>query len=135
LMNYLHANQPSREPAPPAGLSRVKVDYGDEWFIAGTEPTGLRAQAETRPAIAYPGDGAIFGVDPEIPRDRQRIFFRWTGQPVPGRTLAWQLNGKTIGEKNPLPWKPTIGRYKLSLVECRANDCRHVRDERNFEVR
>ena len=44
LMNHLHSTQKSRAPAPPAGLVKSPVKFGngleaarDEWFIQGTE--------------------------------------------------------------------------------------------------
>ena len=44
VMGFLHRNEPSRAPAPPAGLVQAQVRFGDEleaarseWFLAGTE--------------------------------------------------------------------------------------------------
>ncbi len=51
VMAYLHTDDPSRAPAPPAGVVRAKVQFGadargqpleatrSEWFVAGTQQT------------------------------------------------------------------------------------------------
>jgi len=46
LMNHLHKTEPSRAPAPPAGVLQSRTEFGNrleaarnEWFIQGTEQT------------------------------------------------------------------------------------------------
>ena len=53
LMNHLHSTQKSRAPAPPAGLVKSPVKFGDgleaardEWFIQGTEQAVIAMNSE-----------------------------------------------------------------------------------------
>lgn len=134
IMKHLHKHEISREPSPPASLLRAEVDYGKEWFIRGTEPDRALVGERGKPAaILYPEKDSVFAIDPEIPADRQRVFFRWSGGLKPG--LQWYLNGKPIGQANPFPWKPIVGKHKLELRACpRPLACSTIA-EASFEVR
>ncbi|MBL8020099.1 MAG: penicillin-binding protein 1C [Leptospirales bacterium] len=134
IMKHLHKHEVSVEPAPPASLVRAEVDYGKEWFIRGTEPDRALVNEIEKPAsILYPQKDSVFAIDPEIPTDRQRIFFRWSGGHK--QELQWHLNGKPLGQANPFPWKPAVGRHKLELRNCtRPLACTTIA-EASFEVR
>jgi penicillin-binding protein 1C len=66
LMHRLHAEAPSRAPAPPAGLVRARVDFGaqreasrEEWFLPGTQQAVFALQGDpSLPAAAAPGGAA-----------------------------------------------------------------------------
>ncbi|MCE9597960.1 MAG: penicillin-binding protein 1C [Spirochaetia bacterium] len=134
VMKHLHRNEVSKEPPAPPSLVRSRVEYGDEWFVRGTEPDGaLVHEIDTRPGILYPENETIFALDPEIPADRQRVFFRWNGGQ--GKSLEWNLNGKSLGKTNPWPWKPAIGRHKLKLQLCERPLACKTLQESTFEVR
>jgi penicillin-binding protein 1C len=71
----------------------------------------------------------LFALDPEIPKDQQRIFFETT---TPDRDLSWRLDGKNVGsaEKTFL-WDPEPGRHVLALVGKKEQ----ILDPLAFEVR
>jgi penicillin-binding protein 1C len=117
-MDLLHRQGPSLAAAAPPGLVRGPVwasfAMREEWFIRGTEPAGaasLRPEAATR--IVYPPDGAVFAVDPDIPGDRQRIFFAAAGGEERTR---WVLNGRPLNEgRSRVRWVLVPGNHRLSL--------------------
>ena len=131
IMNRLHRREPSRPSAPPGGLVRGGgTGPQPEWFLRGTEPLPESAHLSRETArIAYPPDGAILSFDPDIPRDRQKIFFIAAES---GALLNWKLNGR------PLPldsvqagWEIDPGRFTLSLHDADGIPV----DEIRFSVR
>ncbi len=97
-------------PAPPRNVTRA----GAEWFVAGTAP-GMRGveTAWQQARIAYPGNGAILALDPDIPPALQRVFFQAEG----GRSARFVLDGKILGSAgHPMAWAPTPGSHTLTLV-------------------
>ncbi|WP_308447383.1 penicillin-binding protein 1C [Parachitinimonas caeni] len=120
-VNRLHANLPSQERPPPAGVVASRVKYvpsiepaRDEWFLTGTEMTELRLnQLAIRPRITYPGDGMIFATDQDIPVTNQAIRFEASA----GENLRFRLNGVVIAPASHRHlWSPRPGRYQLELV-------------------
>lgn len=138
VMGYLHAREPSRAPAPPAGLVRQRVQFGDrleaarsEWFLAGTQqqrfalaPDAARSAAAR---ITAPADGTILALDPDIPPQRQRLALRAEG----GEALRWRIGGKELGRGAEAAWLPWPGRHVLQLVDAGGR----VADEVRIEVR
>ena len=135
LMRHLHAGGPSRPPAAPPGVVRLRVAFDahreparDEVFLAGTETAlqrdsgALRGNAAS--GITSPRDGSIFALDPDIPPAAQRITFE-------GEAGVWVLDGKRLGGAAPLRWSPWPGRHRLQLL---ARDGRELGSVR-FEVR
>ncbi len=106
LMLALHADKPSRPPAPPPGLQRA----GREWFVEGTAPgrQAATAVAVAMPVfgIATPRDGSVLLLDPDIPAAAQRLVF----EGAPGR---WVLGGRVVGEGARVRWLPRPGRHVL----------------------
>lgn len=115
VMRVLHADSPSRAPGLPDSVAIQATEYGKEYYIKGTEPAHFHEIEPRDPRILYPESGTIFALDPEIPPERQRIFFRAAS--VQSR-LQWKLDGKVIGEHNPAVWKPARGSHKLTLLLC-----------------
>ncbi|RMF89968.1 MAG: penicillin-binding protein 1C, partial [Nitrospinota bacterium] len=122
LMQWLHRNRPSSPPAPPDGLIRQEVLFPQlhsrrtEWFLAGTAPATVQQPAPLPiPRIRYPVSGMTFAIDPDIPRDQQRIFFTVQA----GNTgLRWVLDEQDLGSAtSPFPWSPRPGKHRLSLVD------------------
>ena len=102
----------------------------DEYFVAGAETTEVRvAAAPPRARIAYPGDGTIVALDPDIPAARQRIALRASGAGAGG---SWRIDGRPAGEADEVTlWMPMPGRHRLALVDASGRELDAVR----FEVR
>ncbi|MEM5326206.1 penicillin-binding protein 1C [Paraburkholderia sp. JHI2823] len=142
IVGYLHRRVPSVAPAAPPGVERVRVQFADavepsrnEWFIAGTATpqVGLASNAADLargPAqIGSPVDGTIFALDPDIPAQRQRVWFeRATGSTT---RVSWRLDGKALGGAARVAWLPWPGKHRLELVDARGQ----VTDTVRFEVR
>ncbi|WP_321909403.1 penicillin-binding protein 1C [Paraburkholderia sp. J11-2] len=142
IVGYLHRRVPSVAPAAPPGVERVRVQFADaveparnEWFIAGTSTplVGLASNAADLargPAqIGSPVDGTIFALDPDIPAQRQRVWFeRATGSSA---RVNWRLDGKVLGGAARVAWLPWPGKHTLELVDARGQ----VIDTVRFEVR
>jgi penicillin-binding protein 1C len=134
LMRRLHASEPGPAPQPPAGVVATEVSFPAgreatrrEWFLAGTETRAVTAKdpARSAPRITYPGRDSILVIDPDIPRDHQRVYFAMS----PAREDAhWRLNGKPFSAGD---WTPEPGTWRLAIVD----DANHVVDEIGFTVR
>lgn len=144
IMNYLHRNNPSISPQPPAGVIAMKIESKhnteperDEWFIQGTEPmdlmTGktpvLSSAIYVKPSITYPFNGTIIALDPDIPEEYQLLFFEVQTANV---KFDWVLNNEKIGASDTaVSWSPKQGKYTLSIVDKQHN----IIDSVEFEVR
>ncbi|MET3497518.1 penicillin-binding protein 1C [Variovorax boronicumulans] len=143
VMRFLHAREPSRAPAPPAGLVEARVAFGpaadgnaieaarSEWFLQGTEQplfaldTRMATDA-TAARITAPADGTIIALDPDIPPLRQRVRFE-----SEGRGVQWRIDGKHFARGNSAQWLPWPGRHVIELVDATGK----VVDQRKLEVR
>jgi penicillin-binding protein 1C len=136
IMNQLHSRESSRSPQPPPGLIRRFVDIPSisqskqEWFFKGTETTIVqRAAGRIVPRIAYPTPGTIVALDPDIPREDQRLFFE--AEPE-GSSLEWILDGQSLGTAATLiPWAPRKGKHVLKVLDKFGKEL----DSVDFEVR
>jgi len=136
VMNWLHRNEPSHAPKAPTGVSDRMVaapqqqNQRAEWFMNGTEPTAQRIHAvPLHPKIIYPVDGLAVSIDPDIPRERQKLFL--DAKPSDAR-LQWVLNGAVIGDAGKaISWPAQAGTHTLTLVD---QDQRVV-DRVNFTVK
>jgi penicillin-binding protein 1C len=137
LMAFLHRREASRAPAPPLGLVRMRVRFGDEleaardeWFIAGTEQARFEllpaSGAEQAPRITAPADGTIIALDPDIPPRHQRVRFE-----AEGSGLAWRIDGKPLARGASAQWLPWPGRHVVELLDARGR----VVDQLRLEVR
>lgn len=143
LMEALHRREPSAAPVPPDGVVRQTIRYDnnvepsrDEYFLAGTAQaeftlTAVSNGASSAPSwrIAGPVDGTIVALDPDIPPERQRLWFRGAAAWPIG--AFWRLDGQRIGSGARVPWLPWPGRHTLELVD--ANGV--VQDRVRFDVR
>jgi penicillin-binding protein 1C len=137
VMDYLHRDRPSRQPAAPPGLVRQVVKFApaveperSEWFVRGTETTVVEMLAPARraPRIVYPAADSIIALDPDIPAPQQRVRLRAFG----GTGLHWELDGKDLGPADQsASWAPVPGEHDIKLV---GEDGRAVAAAR-FEVR
>ncbi|WP_137788254.1 penicillin-binding protein 1C [Sphingomonas sp. 3P27F8] len=113
-----------REPAPPPGIEARGVTFAGtreqprrEWFVAGTSfARADTAPAEARrPRIAAPVSGSVYALDPDIPRDRQRLAIAVSGATALHRL---QLDARDLGAPNAAPLIfPAPGKHQLALVD------------------
>jgi len=131
----------SEGPPPPSGVLRQAIRFEpagriseaarQEWFVAGTGMAVVRLAESTALAhIAYPGQGAIIALDPDIPPERQRIALQLSGQPDSG--WQWRVDGQALGSAaRQTLWRPHPGRHRLALAERGGREVETV----TFEVR
>jgi penicillin-binding protein 1C len=126
IVQALQPDAPGTGPAPPPGV--VRID--DEWLLEGTEPAPAGHGPSERPRrIRTPSEGAIIALDPDIPGDRQRVFFE---SDPPDHRLAFRIDGAPAGAAGRLQlWPPARGRHRLELVDATGRVIHGVR----FEVR
>jgi penicillin-binding protein 1C len=134
VMNYLHGDSSSagqRVAAIAADVIEKTVIYKDsgikvkEYFIKGTEDEIVRrADRAAPPKIIYPPDGAVIALDPDIPNERQKMYFEadaWDN------SFRWKLDGKAIGGPGrTLMWTPRPGRHTLSIVDKTGKVLDHI---------
>jgi penicillin-binding protein 1C len=136
VMNWLHKDQSSHQPLPPAGVVQKTVKIPSiaqerkDWFIAGTDTMLVEpAAGRSLSRIVYPANGTIVALDPDIPANAQKMFFE--ASPTTGN-LEWFLDGQSIGQAAALtPWAPQKGKHVLKLMEKGQGDL----DSVAFEVR
>lgn len=146
VMDWLHRGDPgqgrprlaSRPPAAPAGLVRTRIRFEparepsrDEWFLAGSETPLVRAASASALArIAYPAEGSIIALDPDIPPQRQRVPLRLSATAEAG--WRWRLDQQVLSPADSrLLWLPQPGKHRLRLENSRGE----TMDTVNFEVR
>jgi penicillin-binding protein 1C len=161
LMNYLHKTEPSRAPAPPAGVVQKQIRLADaggrpieaarsEWFIRGTEQalfaidSGAVNADSTRAGGQKRLKNSAYGTDSTA----ARITAPANGTIVAldpdippnrqrlnfaaeGRQLRWRMDGKEFARGAQAQWLPWPGRHTVQLVSERGE----VLDEIRIEVR
>jgi penicillin-binding protein 1C len=138
LVNYLHRRSASVAPAKSRGVLRAHVEYDGgiepgryELFLSGTESARIAAKSATanRGNIAYPGNGTIIALDPDIPEAVQRVRFQ-VAAAAPGH--RWRLDGEDVGGAGAAVfWIPQAGHHELRLIDSVDAEIDRVR----FEVR
>lgn len=142
MMNRLHRDTPGTPPQRPSGVITTKTLFSsgietdrNEQFLAGTEPPSLattvaKPVAWQIPRIAYPPQGTIIVLDPDIPEANQRVFFE--AENGENTELRWQLNSDQLppGDEG-RRWAPQPGRHELSLGDASGK----IHDKISFEVR
>ncbi len=146
VMDWLQRGDPtagrpavsSSAPQAPAGLLRRKVRFDpprepprDEWFLAGTEMRVVReARGERLARIAYPAEGSVLALDPDIPPERQRVRLQLTGVAAAG--WRWRIDeGPLLRADRPALWRPAPGRHQVRLLDAAGREL----DSAAFEVR
>ena len=147
VMRYLHTSWqgsiPSLPPTKPVGVLSKRVQFEgvpeaarQEAFIAGTERSRIElahtqradnsASANNVATILNPKNGAIYALDPDIPKARQQLVFEWsTG------SASWQLDGESLGAQRQQAWTLAPGIHTLKILDSNGRDLDTVR----FEVR
>ena len=160
LMRHLHARTPSRPPAPPPGVLRQRVRFGDqleaardEWFLPGTQQAlfaidseaasarpasaggqkGLKSEDDPAvpPRITAPQDGIILALDPDIPPARQRLTLLADAGGAAPASLRWWIGAREVGRGPQAQWLPWPGRHVVQLRDAAGR----VQDQRRIEVR
>ncbi len=136
IMDALPRADAEQAPAPPADVVRTALRYDppiepprSEWFVAGTETALVRLvdRQQQPPHIEAPANGTVIALDPDIPRDNQRVLFRASGSPQ----ARWTLDKQPVGPAaRPYPWVPHPGAHTLALV-----DGDRTLDQIRFQVR
>lgn len=144
VMDWLHrggSRRPSETAVPPAGVRRLPIRFEpasqiaeaprDEWFVDGTGMSVVRvAESRALAHIAYPGQGTIIALDPDIPPERQRIALQLSGPAAPG--WQWRVDDKAVGQASQeVLWRPSPGRHTLVLVDVGGREI----DSVHFDVR
>jgi penicillin-binding protein 1C len=124
VMLALHAGNPGRPPAMPAGVEARQIALPGtrepprrEFFLTGTAQTEMAAapQAARRPRITSPVSGSVYALDPDIPIDRQRLAVTVSGA-VTGYRLI--LDKKPLGDADAgQQILPRPGSHMLALVD------------------
>jgi penicillin-binding protein 1C len=138
VMDLLHARVEGNDLPRPPDLVRNDVIFAAgieparaEWFIAGTEMARMIpvVAAAARPRIVTPAAGAIYALDPDIPRDRQRVALTARGASPGARFLL--DDGRRIRADGSFLWLPPPGRRQVALLDSAGREVDRVR----FEVR
>ena len=134
VMDYLNANSPEVERAMPKNLVRAAdpLDASQtEIFVTDTETSGatLKPTAASRAHIAYPRDGEILSLDPDIPVANQRVRFEAAPE---NKNLRWSLTEAKSGAAISANWwQPQPGKFTLALLDASGKQLDAIR----FEVR
>ena len=144
VMDWLHRGgpkMPSVASAAPAGVTRQPIRFEpqakikeaprNEWFLEGTGMSVVRlAESKALAHIAYPGQGTIIALDPDIPPERQRIVLQLSGKP--GAGWQWRLDGRLLGfVAQEVLWRPSPGNHRLVLSDASGQELQALA----FEVR
>jgi penicillin-binding protein 1C len=138
LVDFLHRHSASAAPAKPESVVAQQVEFEngieaarEEFFLDGTQVNLIAAKpaATARAGIAYPGNGTIIAIDPDMPAAVQRVRFLAAPQ-VAGQ--RWELDGEMLGTPDePVFWAPQPGHHDLILVDSGGAQIDRVQ----FEVR
>jgi len=137
MMGFLHRDVPSIKREALPGLVWKKVEFSsgiaasrEEWFIRGTEPNSDDQRiGQFNQRILYPPSGTVIALDPDIPKELQKVFF--ISQTGDGG-IRWRLNGRPIAMAGKaIPWNPSTGKYHLAIVDQEDR----IIDSIHFEVR
>lgn len=141
IMSYLHRDISGLHPKRPAGVIAATTELKPanepertELFLIGTEPSpitmpSVRNDSWLIPRIAYPPQGTIIVLDPDIPSENQRVFFEVEN--AGSNDLRWLLNGELLPGGDGRRWAPLPGRHELVLTDISGK----IHDVISFEVR
>ena len=146
VLDWLHRGEPdtgrprveSRPPPAPPGVVKNAIRFEaereparQEWFITGTERNLVRSAASRELAhIAYPLDGTVVALDPDIPPKLQRLPLKLSS--AAARDWRWRMDHQALGRAiGHAFWLPQPGHHRLSLEDARGREL----DAVSFEVR
>ena len=89
-----------------------------------------QAGAQALARIAYPGQGAVIALDPDIPPARQRVALQLSG--TAGKGWRWHMDQEAASDAaRPYLWLPAPGRHRLRLLDSAGR----LLDQVEFDVR
>lgn len=124
VMMALHADRPGAAPAMPRGVEARQVRFSGaaeqprrEYFLAGTgmAEVAVAPLVAQRPRITSPVSGSVYALDPDIPRDRQRLVIGVSGE-VAGHRVFIDRRDLGPADANPLVLAAP-GQHRLRLVD------------------
>ena len=124
VMTMLHAQAPGKAPPRPSGIEQRDIRFAQsieqprrEYFLAGTalSQIAIAPAAARRPRIVNPVAGSVYALDPDIPRDNQRLAVAVTGE-VLGHRLLLDKQDLGTADSKPLILAPR-GTHRLRLVD------------------
>ncbi|WP_448665164.1 penicillin-binding protein 1C [Sphingomonas sp. CJ20] len=124
VMVALHQRGGGTAPPRPAGVDVRTVRFAggleqprQEYFVHGTalSQVAMAPASARRPRIVSPVGGSVYALDPDIPRDNQRLSIAVSGEVLGHRLL---LDNQDLGpaDGHPLVLAPR-GRHRLRLVD------------------
>ena len=131
VMNALQRRWPSGRPAPPPGVVAERVEFDDhleaardELFVTGTEmrQVSLKRGNSLRTRIAYPGNGSVLAMDPDIPDSVQRVQFSMRPE---ARGYRFRIDGEDVRSDG--FWSPAHGTHVLELIDAEGQASDTVR--------
>ncbi len=139
VMRYLHRDKKSHPPRPPDGVIAKKViregvegqDFM-EWFIkrdTATDDEAMFSLVTTLARIVYPPEGTTIALDPDMPADRQILYFRVEGY-RDGMSIHIGDSSINLTEGYAL-WRPVRGAFKAILKGTDGEDL----DKVNIQVK
>jgi penicillin-binding protein 1C len=138
VMLALHASTPGKPLPRPAGVEARAIRFAAaleqprrEFFLEGTGLTEVAAApaAARRPRIVNPIAGSVYALDPDIPRDNQRLSIAVSGA-VAGHRLLLDRQDLGPADARPMVLAPP-GQHRLRLVDVGGR----IVDQIRFTVR
>jgi penicillin-binding protein 1C len=139
VMRFIHQGVvlSATPPMPPTQVVALAITFvgvtepeRTELFLSGTQSKEIRLVSRANRAtrlIAYPVDGAIYAIDPDIPSAKQVL--RFTPGAATPVNAQWRLNGKDYAKAS--AWKLVVGKHTLAVYSPSGAMLEQVK----FEVR
>jgi penicillin-binding protein 1C len=131
IMLGLHQQEPGRPMQMPRGVEARQVRFSSgleaarrDYFMRGTGQTemGLAPLAARRPRITNPVSGAVFALDPDIPKRQQRMAVLVNGDVAGHRLILDKRDIGGAGDQPLILTAPGVHTLVLSDAEGRQVD-------------
>lgn len=124
VMLALNQGSPGRAPRRPDGIEARQVRFAagmeqprQEYFLKGTgfDRVAFAPAESRRPRIVNPVAGSVYALDPDIPRDNQRLAISVSGRAL-GHRLILDRRDLGTADSRPLILAPP-GKHRLALID------------------
>jgi penicillin-binding protein 1C len=140
VVNSVRRRVPDNVVVQPITFTGVTEPDRTELFLAGTQAKEIRLVSNVNRAtalIAFPAEGAIYAIDPDIPMKRQKL--RFTASAATPLSAQWRLNDKPLSARSLSAgtrlhhpsWTLIAGKHTLAIHDKNGNMLEQVK----FEVR